>query len=60
MSTVKFSEPNWAQKLIAKAIGLEPAEIVVRTDSEDMIVLLAHKTRVEYIVNKVTGKVTEA
>jgi len=58
MATVKFADPNWSQKLIARAVGLDPASVVVRLDSDDTIVLLEHKTRAEYIVNKTTGKVT--
>ena len=60
MSTVKFTDLNWYQRLMAQAVGLDPAGCVVRLESEDMIVYLEHKSRMEYIVNKTTGKVIEA
>ena len=60
MSTVKLTVPNWCQRLIASAVGLDPEAIVVRVDSDDTIVMMDHKTRNEYIINKATGKVVEA
>ena len=57
MATAKFTVPNWCQELIARAVDLDPRGIAVRTEDEKSIVLLEHKTRKEYIVNKTTGQV---
>lgn len=57
MATVKFTVPNWCQELIAKAVGLDPEGTVVRQEDDSSIVLLEHKTRKEYIINKITGAV---
>lgn len=57
MATTKFTVPNWEQGLIAQAVGLDPGGIAVRADDDKTIVMLEHKTRKEYIVDKVTGKV---
>ena len=56
---VKFYVPNWVQKLVAKAVGLDPSGVAVRMDDDDTIVLLDHKTRKEYIIDKATGNVVE-
>lgn len=58
--TTKNSVPNWCQSLIAKAVGLDPGSIAVRLEDDMSIVLLEHKSRKEYIVNKTDGKVTMA
>lgn len=60
MATMKFTVPNWAQALIVRAINLDANGISVRLEDDRIIVLLEHKTGVEYIVNKATGKVVVA
>ena len=60
MATLKFSAPNWCQGLIIRAVGLDPSNTAIRQEDSDSIVVLEHKTRKEYIINKATGKVLEA
>ena len=59
MAAMRFSIPNWGQAAIAKAVLLDPKEVVVRSENEGSIVFLELSSRREYIVNKITGKVTE-
>ena len=59
MATVKYSVPNWCQQLIVKAVGLDPRGVAVKLDGEDFVVILEHKTRKEYLINKSTGNVVE-
>ena len=57
MTVARFTIPNWGQELFAKAIDLNPAEISVRLDNEQLIVFKEYKTGIEYLVNKSTGEV---
>ena len=57
MATAKFAVPNWCQELIARAVNLDPDGISVRMEDDSKIVLLEHRTRKEYIINKTTGTV---
>ena len=59
MATIRFSVPNGGQASIASAVKLDPDDVVVRTEDETRIVFLESRTRKEYIVNKVTGVVTQ-
>lgn len=59
MATVKFTVPNWAQTQIAKAINLDPDNVVVRNEDDQSICFLQHKPRKEFLVNKTTGHVIE-
>lgn len=45
--------------MIARAVLLNPNELVVRSENEVNICFLELRSRKEYIVNKSTGKVTE-
>ena len=58
MAAMRFSIPNWGQAAIAKAVLLDPKEVVVRMENDVSICFLELRTRKEYIVNKNTGKVT--
>ena len=62
MAAANFSAPNWHQKLIAKAVGLEPRSVTVRIDNDQLICFVDHKSRPrrELIVDKTTGEVTMA
>lgn len=58
MATTNLSVPNWMQKLVAQAVGLE-GNITVRMEDDTRIVFQTHiPDRKEYSVNKLTGKVT--
>ena len=59
MSTVKFTVPNWVQAQIAKAINLDPDNVVVRNEDDQSIYFLQYKPRKEFLVNKATGHVIE-
>lgn len=59
MAAKKFAVPNWAQALIARGIGLDPNEIVVRHEDDQSISFLQHMPRQEYIVSKCDGEVTK-
>ena len=60
MATTKFTDPNWAQKLIAVAVQLEPEDVSVRAEDDRSIVFLRHTDRREFLVSKTTGKVIES
>lgn len=55
---MKYTVPNWFQSLIAKAIGLDPKGIAVRSDDDRSIVFLEHKPHREILVSKITGEIT--
>lgn len=56
---MSYTVPNWAQALIARAAGLDPEKVMVRTDNDRHIVFLQHMPRVEIMVNKVSGEKRE-
>lgn len=55
----KFTVPNWAQALIAKAASIEASSLAVRLDNDSFVCFMDLKTRKEYIVSKSDGAVTE-
>lgn len=59
MATKKFTVPNWAQALLARGIGLDPNEVVVRNEDDRHITFLQHMPRKEFLVSKSDGKVIE-
>ena len=58
MAVSRFAYPNWVQRLIADAAGLQGRAIAVRHEDDASILFLDHKTRDEYCVNKEDGKVS--
>ena len=60
MATTKFQVPNWSQTAMAEKLGLDPVELAVRSEDDHLICFLRHSDRQEFIVDKVTGKVTPA
>lgn len=58
MAVSRFAVPNWAQRLIADAAGLQGRAIAVRHEDDRSILFLDHKTRDEYFVTKENGKVS--
>ena len=59
MATTKFQVPNWSQAAMAEKLSLNPDELAVRLEDDKMICFLRHIDRKEFIVDKVTGRVTE-
>lgn len=59
MAAKKFVVPNWAQALIARGIGLDPKEIMVRNEDDRHITFLQHMPRKEFLVSKADGHVIE-
>lgn len=57
MGATRFPVPNWAQALIAMAVGLDPNNIAVRLDDDSRIVFLQYMPRAEYCVDKKTGTI---
>lgn len=60
MATAKFRVPNWSQKLIIEAIGVNPDSVTIRNENDRNISFIVHQPRPnkikEYIVNKLTGE----
>ena len=52
-----FDVPNWAQKTLAAAAGMEMELPMVRVDNSDFVVFIDLHDRAEYLLNKSTGKV---
>ena len=57
MTAGRFTAPNWAQQLIADAIGLQGRSIAVRMEDDTRIIILDHKDHKEHIVEKRDGRV---
>lgn len=61
MAAGKFSAPNWAQKVIIQAAGIDPGRVAVSNDCETHISFTEHRARPlkrrDYIVDKITGQV---
>ena len=53
----KFAVPNFAQALIAKAIGLNPANVAVVHETDALITFLQYLPRKMFLVEKVDGTV---
>lgn len=51
----KFTVPNFAQALIAKAIGLNPANVAVVHETDASITFLQYLPRKMFLVGKVDG-----
>ena len=52
MAASKFSVPNETQVRFCRECGIDPMGYVVRSDSEDTLVLLHLKTRNEVLISK--------
>lgn len=59
MAITKFQVPNWSQSVMAEKLGLDPDELAVRMEDDHLICFLRHADRKEFIVDKVTGVVTD-
>ena len=59
MATKKFTVPNWAQALIARGVGLDPAKVVVRYEDDSVITFLQHMPRKDILVSKADGQVVK-
>ena len=61
MAAAKFTAPNWAQKVIIQAAGVNPRDVTVSGDCDTYISFTEHRQRHlprrDYIVDKITGKV---
>lgn len=57
MATVSFTVPNWSQRVLASAAGLDPEGVVVRHEDDRNITFLQHCPRCEVLVCKQTGKI---
>lgn len=59
MATGKFTVPNWAQRLIIQAVGVDYKDTTVRHEDDRNISFVHHRPRPhmtrDYIVNKITG-----
>ena len=53
--TKKHSVPNWAQSLIAKAVGLDPDKVVVEHEDDRHISFLQFQPRKTILVGKTSG-----
>lgn len=54
----KFTVPNWGQNALIEQAGLQLVAPAVRVDNDQVLWLIDLKDRVEYSINKKTGKVT--
>ena len=53
---MKYTVPNWYQSLIARQVGLDPADVAVGYEDDARITFLQYKTRKEIVVEKKTGE----
>lgn len=53
----RWKTPNWNQRLIADAIGLQGQTVAIGMDDDTRMVILAHKLNLECTVEKRTGEV---
>lgn len=64
MAAGKFAAPNWAQKVIIQAAGIDPCRVAVSNDCETHISFTEHRVRPhkrrDYIVDKISGQVLMA
>lgn len=54
-----FDVPDWAQKTLAAAAGMEMELPMVRVDNSDFLIFIDLHDRAEYHLSKSTGKVTK-
>lgn len=52
---MSYSVPNWAQKQMAIAAGLEPANLAVELENDCQIVFLQYNPRKRILVSKADG-----
>lgn len=57
MALKKFSSPNWSQRLIADAVGLQGLKIAVILDEDNKLAVMDLASRNEYIISKKDGSV---
>lgn len=60
MATVKCAVPNWGQAQLARAVNLDPNNLVVSHEDDRNISFLQHNPRKQILVNKITGQVIES
>ena len=53
-----YTVPNWAQKVLAQAVGINPSEVTVVLDNDIQTVYQDSGTRDRYLVSKRDGKVS--
>lgn len=56
----KYTPPNWNQKLIAQAVGLDPKNVTVAHEDDRNISFLQYTPRKFVLVCKVDGAVVES
>ena len=59
MATKKFTVPNWGQALIARAVGLDPANVAVEHEDDRNISFVQYLPHKSFLVCKVDGVVIE-
>ena len=59
MADGKYLPPNWAQSVIAQAVGVYSEDTVVEMEDDRHIVFKGHKSGKIFCVNKKTGNVVE-
>ena len=59
MADGKYLPPNWAQSVIAQAVGVYSEDMVVQMEDDRHIVFKKHKNGKMFCVNKTNGNVVE-
>ena len=54
---MSYTVPNWAQSQMAKAAGLEPANVAVELENDHQIVILQYMPRSRILVSKADGSI---
>ena len=57
MATAKYTVPNWAQEIIARAVGLDPSNVAVGHENDRYITFLQYMPHKEFLVCKQDGVV---
>ena len=52
---MKYTVPNWAQSLLAKASGLDPAGVAVEMENDALIIFLQYMPHKRIMVSKKDG-----
>ena len=53
----KFAVPNWAQSILARAVGLDPGTVSVEHEDDQTIVFMQYEPHCSLLVGKAEGKV---
>lgn len=56
---MRYTVPNWAQAIIARAVNLDPNMVGVKHENDRNITFLQYNPRKEISISKVDGSVRE-